>query len=148
MSPSWLSWSRVCIKPTLFGLLRTTICVTLAAPLAGSVSPLGAFMCNWTLWGGSHGTLKYLHLLHLCPSLWTWQGLKRSPNIAGRCNVTVHWTCYSCSHLGDKHQHWTHWTHACCRACLWSLRGADTNLGHRSLQGEAADVWVSGVGGR
>lgn len=41
----------VCVKPTLFGLLRTTICVTLAAPLAGRVSPLGAFMCNWTLWG-------------------------------------------------------------------------------------------------
>lgn len=101
---------KLCIKPTLFGLLRTTICVTLAAPLAGSMSPLGAFMCNWTLWGGSHGTLKfnapqkltlkmYLHSLPWCPSLWTWQGL----NGAGGCHVTVRWKCYSSSHLGDKH---------------------------------------------
>lgn len=51
---TWL-WQEayLCIyesRPTLFGLLRITICDTLAAPRAGRRSPLGAFMCNWTLW--------------------------------------------------------------------------------------------------
>lgn len=50
----WLWWEAyLCIyesRPTSFGLLRITICDTLAAPRAGRTSPLGAFMCNWTLW--------------------------------------------------------------------------------------------------
>ena len=36
---------------TLLGLLSRTVWITWPAPWAGMTSPLGAFICSWTLWG-------------------------------------------------------------------------------------------------